>query len=486
MVVMAACAMVACEPVLIDGPSPAEPLSQAELASGLSFSQYLDAECTTPMPDGNYIKFESKNGIVEFYNYKADGSENILAAGAAGVFNVTPKRGQDPMQKVYGRVANQDGSLTYWEGTFTVYVPQSLAPEVKVLTGESGLKAWKWNPINGSCWGNAGYIGAAGHGANVAAGEIPGLWWGCTPEQLETEQIAHSGGVATGDGNDNAYMIFNEDGDCISYRADGTQIRKGAYTLKNYDPECSDGYLYGILETSAPAILWPFAINTGGSQATVFEVVYIDENNMSLISNFSGQSAWAWGECTWWRFKNASDGQGALAGGGKRAWTYYEINGACWGNAGYIGDPGHGSNLAAGEIPGFWWGCTPEQLETEQIAHSGGVATGDGSSDAYMVFDSDNGVVTSYKPDGSKIRESPYELVDFDFTYPDGYKMGMLKTSATGGILWPFAINTGGAICSEFEVMYLDGNLMTIIGNYGGQAAWSWGECTWWRFKPKM
>ena len=45
--------------------------------------------------------------------------------------------------------------------------------------------------------------------ANVAAGEIPGFWWGCEPEQLETEQIQHTGGTAYGYGDPNAYMIFN-------------------------------------------------------------------------------------------------------------------------------------------------------------------------------------------------------------------------------------------------------------------------------------
>ena len=31
--------------------------------------------------------------------------------------------------------------------------------------------------------------------------------------------------------------------------------------------------------------------------------------------------------------------------------------------------------------------------------------------------------------------------------------------------------------------VYLDGTLMSLIGNYAGSG--DWGECTWWRFKPK-
>ena len=320
-------------------------------------------------------------------------------------------------------------------------------------------------------------------GSNGAAGEIPGLWWGCLPEQLETEQVSHSGGTVYGYGDPNAYMVFNEDGECISYKADGTQIAKGSYSLNNYDPDCTDGYHYGTLVTTDAPILFPFIINTGGTRANEFDVVYVDPNNLSLVCA-NGQGAWSWGECTWWRFKNASDPDAALAGSGERAWTYYPMNGSTWGNAGYIGDAGHGANLAAGEVPGLWWGCEPEQLETEQIAHSGGVAYGYGSSDAYMVFNSVDGTVTSYDESGNQIATSPYAVENFDWTAPGGYKMGDLTTAGGSGILFPFVINTGGTVATNYEIVYMDGNLLTLICA-NGQAAWSWGECTWWRFQPK-
>ena len=94
-------------------------------------------------------------------------------------------------------------------------------------------------------------------------------------------------------------------------------------------------------------ILFPFIVNTGGKRANEFDVIYVDPNNLSLVCA-NGNEAWSWGEATWWRFKNASDPDAALAGSGSRAWTYYPIDGSTWGNAGYIGDPGHGANLAAG------------------------------------------------------------------------------------------------------------------------------------------
>lgn len=36
---------------------------------------------------------------------------------------------------------------------------------------------------------------------------------------------------------------------------------------------------------------------------------------------------------------------------------------------------------------------------------------------------------------------------------------------------------------TTYEIVYLDGTLMSLIGNYAGSG--DWGECTWWRFQPK-
>ena len=176
-------------------------------------------------------------------------------------------------------------------------------PIPQFLVGESGTKAWKWNVINDACWGNCGYIGVGGQ-ANVAAGEIPGYWWGCPPADLETVQIGHAGGVAYGYGDKDAYMVFKDNGDCISYKSDGTQIVKGTFSLRFYDPECCDGYKYGTLVTTNAPILMPFKINSGGQRVNEFEVIYLDAKMMSLIHK-GDNVEWGWGESTWWRFKAA-------------------------------------------------------------------------------------------------------------------------------------------------------------------------------------
>ncbi len=476
--------LVSCEPELLKGPEADSPIASAELQKAFIVDgQFSDAACTVAQADGNYIKYHTSPArTVQVYNTKADGSKNLLATGASGVFNITPKRGADSNQPYTVATVNQDASVVSFETSVNVYVPADLAPEVKVLAGESGAKAWKWYTIDGACWGNAGYIGADGHGADVAAGEIPGKWWGCPPEDLEDSQIAHTGGTVYGYGDSNAYMVFTEDGDLASYKADGTLIAKGGYTLNDYDPACSTGYGYGKLITTDAPILMPFIINTGGTRVNEFDVVYVDPNMLSLVAP-NGNGSWSWSESTWWRFKNASDADAALAGDGQRAWTYYPIDGATWGNAGYIGVAGQ-ADVAAGEIPGKWWGCTPEQLETEQVQHAGDVVYGYGSDDAYMVFDNVMGTVTSYDAGGNVIKSSDYSIDDFDFA-TDGYPMGHLSTGADSGILFPFVINKGGEIANNYEIVYLDGTLLTLICNYDGHGEWAWGECTWWRFQPK-
>ena len=479
--------LAACEPEILSTPEAdlGPQTTSTELQSAFVIDgQFADAECTVPQTDGNYIKYHTEpSRTVQISVVKADGSTAVIATGASGVFNITPKRGADSNQSFTVSSINQDASIISFASSVNVYVPADLAPEVKILTGDSGVRAWKWYTIGDACWGNAGYIGVAGQ-ADVAAGEIPGFWWGCVPEDLETEQIQHTGGTAYGYGDSNAYMIFNEDGECISYKADGTQIAKGSYSLNNYDPS-GDNYLYGTLVTEGAPILMPFKINSGGQRVNEFEVVYLDGNMMSLI--YKGDNAeWGWGEATWWRFKNASDADAALAGSGKRAWTYNVApTDATWGNAGYIGAGGQ-ADVAAGEIPGFWWGCPPEDLETSQVQHAGGTVYGYGSEDAYMVFDSDMGTVTSYDAEGKQIASSSYSVENFDWTAISngGYKMGDLTTGEDPGILYPFIINTGGAKATEYEIVYMDGQLMTLIYK-GSNAEWGWGECTWWRFQPK-
>jgi len=485
----------ACEPEVIVGPKADAPIAASDLQKAFFIDgQFADAACTTPQTDGNYIKFYTSPAVtVQISNTKSDGSKNILYTGASGVFNITPKRGNPTTQSFTITTINQDASTVSCESTVDVFVPSELDPGVKLLAGDGGFKAWKWYEIDGSCWGNCGYIGDPTHGADVASGAIPGYWWGARAavddddvDGTLLDQLDHSGGTNYGDVYVGSYMVFDEDGNIISYKPDGTQIRKGSYTITGLD-RSGDTYPYATLSTGDPAILFPFAINTGGNTMTTFEVAYIDDNLLTLIGNSSGAAGWSWTEATWWRFKNASDAEAALSAYDTRKWTYYSIEDACWGNGGYQGQPAL-ADWASGEIAGKWWGCLPGDLEDGQIQHSGGVAYGYGHEDAYMTFDYANGTVTSYDKDGKAIKSSGY-TVNYNFKV-DGYTeegapAGTLVTDADkSGILYPFAINTSGAVETNYQIPYVDGNILILISNYNDASQGSWGEMTWWRFKP--
>lgn len=295
--------MSSCQPEVMKGPGAWTAISAQDLKLVVD-GQYSDEECTQAKADGNYIKYHMDPAVpVQVYNIKRDGSKRILATGSAGSFRVQPGLGADPVQKIYMQAINQDASIVVNETTVTVNVPTVLAPEVEILTGPKGTQAWTYYPIGGATWGNCGYIGVGGQ-ANVAAGEIPGQWWGCVPEDLEDSQIKHTGGIAYGYGSSDAYMEFYDDGDCISYDKDGKIIASGSYNLKNYDATAAkDGYLYGKLVTDNAPVLYPFAVNTGGQKVNEFEVIYINNEFMSLIYQ-QGNSTWNWGESTWWRFKH--------------------------------------------------------------------------------------------------------------------------------------------------------------------------------------
>lgn len=308
MIALAGMMLVSCDPALIKGPEADAAISASELQSAFIIDgQFADAECTTPQADGNFIKFHTSPArTVQVFNYKADGSVNVLATGAAGVFKIMPRRGADANQPFHVSTINQDASVSTFDSSVNVFVPGDLAPEVKILTGDSGRKAWKWYTIDGSCWGNAGYVGAAGHGANLSAGEVPGIWWGCTPAQLETEQVGHAGGKVYGYGSDDAYMTFDMiNGTVTSYDASGKAIASSPYAVENFDWTAPDGYKMGDLATGAEesGILFPFAINKNGAVATNYEIVYVDANLLTLIANYDGVAANSWSECTWWRFQ---------------------------------------------------------------------------------------------------------------------------------------------------------------------------------------
>jgi len=491
-IIAAASLMVACDPVEEGGSFTPTAVVDSQLSQQGFFTFTQTDAAGNVAADGNFFTYTTNpSTIVRVFNYKADGSENQLALGSSGTFAIQPSRGSDPNQKFFVQVVNSDLSKAQAEYSATVFVKQELSVSEKLMASNSGKKTWKWDPsITGAVWGNMGY--QPGDGASVGISGN-GQWWGVTTSEEFDGQLNHTpNGVNEGDGNLDAYMVFNEDGLSTCYDASGNVIRTGDYTFSNYDP--SGSWKVGDLKTDA--ILWPYIINNNGllpSQATwgtgAYEVVYLTVDKMTLV--YPGQTGGvvngSWGEATFWHFTSNSDLEGLIAGveAGKD-WTWdNSITGAVWGNMGY--QPGDGASVGTSGN-GQWWGVTTSEEFDGQLNHTAsGVNEGDGNLDAWMTFGT-NGEVTSYKADGSVIRKGEYKLTPIE---GDSWKVGELKTDA---ILWPYIINNNGMIPSEatwgpgaYEIVYLTGDKMTLCypGQTGGVVNGSWGEATFWHFKAK-
>jgi hypothetical protein len=474
--------------------------TSSNLLNGAEFSQYADQACTTPKADGNWIKYNIPNvsGIYIYY-VKPDGSEFKLTSGAAGgVFNFVPARGSDPNQTVYFRYINANNEETIATHEFTVEVAAELKPEVRIIASNAyGKKTWKWDTQSypdqwfaGAVWGNLGYTPGDGD-TFVDSGN--GIWWGAKPEEL-TGQLNHSDtGVATGEEDPNAYMVFTEDGLVNTYTADGTIIRGGTYEIKDWSPENPHqvngvNWHIGTLVTDKPALLFPFKINGGGTTVTSFEILQLTPDEMKLVYADAGTGGWS--EATWWAFRSNSDGDGCLTEYDKKDWTWDTESypdqwfaGAVWGNFGYT--PGDGDSFVnAGN--GIWWGAKPEEL-TGQLQHSDtGTATGEESAAAYMTFTSD-GLITTYAADGSEIRGGTYEITEWNPDKPTqvngvNWNIGKMTTNQPA-ILFPFKINGGGTTVTSFEIMQLTNEKMKLV--YADEGTGGWSEATWWAFKKK-
>ena len=473
--------LTSCDPIKDEKDFDVTNLTPEQLLSGATFSQYSDQACTEPQADGNWIKYNIPNASSVFIFYKkADGSEFKLASGTAGgVFNFVPSRGSDPNQTVYFRYVNQNNEEVVASKEFTVQVAAELKPEVRILaSNDYGQKTWKWdtdanNDASGKCWGN---MGSPGSGDGFIGNYI---WWGVTDAAELTGQLNHSvTGDATGEENNDAYMIFTEDGMVTTYAADGTVIRSGSYEIQNYDT--SNTWQVGTLHVSEAATLFPFEINAGGKYVTDFEIHKLTSDKLVLAYPDGG--AWGgWTEGTYWCFKSNTDGRGMLHGyADGKSWTWdteadNDASGKCWGN---MGSPGSGDGFIGNYI---WWGVTDAAELTGQLNHSvTGDATGEENNDAYMTFTPD-GVVTTYAPDGTVIRTSSFELQDYDVT--NTWQVATLHVNEAA-TLFPFEINAGGKYVTDFEVHKLTGNKLVLAYPDGG--AWGgWTEGTYWCFKAK-
>ncbi len=487
----AACALCACDPVEEDGSFGDITVSSQEISEAFSFTQ-ADKE-GNPAADGNYFTYSTSPAqIVRVFNYKADGSENLLALGASGTFTIAPGRGSDPNQKFYVAMYNSDGERVVAEKSANVYVKAELSTTEKLFCSDSGRKIYKWNTNapDGCVWGNMGHCG--GNGADVYKTGA-GKWWGVTTAEEFEGQLAHSvEGKLTGEESFDAYMVFTEDGAIEKYDGNGAKLGESTYEVVE-QTENTEWAKYH-LKTGDNSVLWPFEINAGGKYVTEFEVVYISPSAMTLVYPDGGDFKAAyggWGEASFWQFK-AEDYEGCAVGvdGKGKSWTWNTeaADGCVWGNIGY--KPGAGETVYASGN-GKWWGVAAAEEFEGQLGHAvGGKLQGDESFNAYFTL-TPEGEIKKYDGNGNPINTTKYTF-NTDRTAkvssddPSVWAVAHLETGENS-VLWPYEINGGGKYVTDYEVVYIDDSHMTLVYPDGGdfENYGSWGEASFWQFKVK-
>ena len=448
----------ACEPQLIDGPDAYATVDEATLAEAITYTQYADKELTQPDPAGNFVKYNSAVGVVQVFSMTG---ASPLVTGAGGTFKLPVKRGHVGNISMKFRLPNADGTFTTATKEFTCTPPSELTREQILLSGDFGQKVWMYAQDGTEFWGNAGHTGEGTAYDNFDV--IDGYWWGVADTEGIQGQIGGPSPEAFGDEDLSAYMVFDEDGNVQTFTPDGTLVRRGGYSLENYDPERSNGWNLGTLKLSEAATLYPWAVDGSGT-VTEFEVMHLTPQSMYLVYNNEGGAPGDWGEITYWRFVSGTPDQYTLEG----KWTYgVELNSRysfVYGGAPKEGE-GFDYNVLTGDLPGFSWGYAPSRLaEKSELYAERGQVFGDAAEGAYMEFKED--WVTSYSPAGEKVREATWSIQMNDPTVngrrgDNGIELGTLTTTGPG-LLFPWTYQTPGVPVTEYKILYYDSNNIVL------------------------
>lgn len=491
--------LASCDPVQSEKDFDALNPSADALADAVTFSQYSKTDSVTPQENGNWIVYNTNpQQIVSIVSVDATGGERVLDYGKThGAFMLSPSRGSNPEQQIIVRVVNSYGENVDAKKTLTVDVPTELAPELKMLCGENGQKAWKWNvnAPSGRYWGNCGNWGGF-DGKNFALNDAG--WWGVPDQGAFDTQLNHAGNDdATADISEDATMVFSEDGTVTCYDADGKQFRQGKFSVKDYDPEYKNTTEYcGILEVDAGSILFPYEINSSGNKPTKFEIAYVSPTQLVLLYPDKGvneDGVWTGTdnkEGTFWKFASSEDLSGVLTDFEEATWTWdneSDKNG-CWGNGGYGGLVTGGLASLTG---GSWWGVM-------QVGNDGTHSSVNKQIEDYGYgFTDGEGATMTFKKDGTFVKSSGGKGT-FEFNakntadlggWNEGKTWGRLTVSGDG-LLFPVRINAGTTV-NEYDVVYFDDtHLVLAYPNYpkgskytDGSDAASWMEGTYWKFK---
>ncbi len=217
--------------------------------------------------------------------------------------------------KVYSSVADQYKAASIWKDFGSLVIIPEKEEIVKMLSGTKSGKSWTWNSdtSTGYVWGNMGYCGGDGN-------EVPngaGVWWGVsTAEELKDYLQFTPDGQAHGDESMNAYMTLTPDGTIVRYAGDGSVINSGTYSIEVVE---DNDWKIANLHTTAGTILFPYEINSNGNMPTVFEVVSLSDDQLTLVYPDGGRFSelGSWDEATFWNFKSKTESV-TISSSGKR------------------------------------------------------------------------------------------------------------------------------------------------------------------------
>ena len=228
--------------------------------------------------------------------YEINSGGNI--PGEYEIVYLTP----DKMTLVYPDGGAYSGLGSWGEATFWHFASPSDINGMAVGYGKSAQKSWTWdNSVTGAVWGNMGYCGGKGSDVGLTGN---GQWWGCTSEEDFAGQTQHSGGSLHGDESFDAYFTLSADGIITRVAGNGTTINSGTFHFVPNDEYKPDSWTQAQLNTTAGTILWPYEINSGGNMPTVFDVVYLTNDKMTLVYPDKGEfNVGSWGEASFWHFK---------------------------------------------------------------------------------------------------------------------------------------------------------------------------------------
>lgn len=208
----------------------------------------------------------------------------------------------DKMCLVYPDGGAYGGLGSWGEASFWHFKSADDVDGMAVGYGKSAVKSWTWdNSIgDGEVWGNMGYCGGNGSDVGLSAN---GKWWGCKTEEDFAGQLQHTpDGALHGDESPDAYFTLSAEGIIERHAGDGSLIKSGSFS---FDRVTGNAWKQANLNTTAGTILWPYEINAGGNEPTVFEVVYLSADKMCLVYPDGGafDGLGNWGEASFWHFK---------------------------------------------------------------------------------------------------------------------------------------------------------------------------------------